>query len=305
MTAPKAPGGGESSAGRVVRIKRHDFIEPILHRAAQKHAEASTTLYLYQQAIAALDKLALHASGSTLNKGRFAVAMLAPMCVQTSLLIAEASEPAGNEDFLVEALAISVGKLSQAVQANPARFVNAARARTTWPVLWTLKENAEQHRTLAKDLQLGAGLGLKNERTFCLATRPNKAVVDAIQLIKHLKCLFNEDPLRVKPTLRHVAETPFPQLTGDPASVEIWWSNGIKPVLEFRRADLEKSGFLNNYLAQAHNSKTKSCRKAGTRKDNYRAKDYTLAWHRFLGDCKAALQRLVKVPVTDKTGKKP
>ena len=314
MKANATPEGGQATSGQVLRLKRFDAVEQMLREAGQSDPEICTTLRLYCEAVAAIDALAFHAAGSAHFKSCLAVAWLTYKCVETALQVAKAQQErasgsvSGTEDCLELALAYSVQEFAQAVEAQPERFINAARNRLYWPVLWAVKDNAKHHRALAEKLQLGANWPLKAKGAINLSGYANAAVANCIGIVRALGNLFREDDPELpyaNPTLRPLGGIEFPRLTQEPASIAFWWNKGIKPVLEAnRKALLEAPGALADYLTRANKAKEKSCSNRDRKDDPYRAKVETLAWNRFLRDCKKALFRLAQ-PVTDKTRKKP
>lgn len=305
------PRGRQPIGGHILRLKRNDFVEPILRRAAQGSPEHKTTLRLYREAVAAIDKLALNAAGAKHRNGRFAIAMLTPICVETALLVARASDPRlGVEAFLAAAVNRSVQQFAEAVANQPERFVKVARTHLKWPVLWAVKDNAREHKALVEKLQLGAAWQFKAKGAIDLSATATAAVVDALVFLEALQCLTKDNPkLRIldkntKQPLRPQGRIGFPPPTKEPANIDFWWNEGIKPILEDKRACFETSGALDNYRCRADRAKLISCKSTRTKEDIYRAKTDTLAWNRFLTDCKKALKRLAS-PVTDKIAKSP
>ena len=310
MKARATPKGGQAIGKQVLRLKRNDFVDSILSREAKSNSKLRTTLQLYREVIAAMDRLALHTAGNRERLSRFAVATLAQTCVETALLLPRVNDPdLGIEHPLAFAIKVCVERFSQAVKAKPERFIAAARASLEWPVLWLMKGDANGHEELAQRLQLGAGFPFKTEGALHLDRTPMKAVVDAWRFLSAIHCIVKDDPkLRIqyketKQTVEHLGSIVFPPLTKDPASIDFWWKKGIKPILEAERAWLGTSGALTGYLKRADTAKKKSCATRGG-KDPYRAKADTKAWNGFLTDCNQALLRLAP-RVTDKTHKKP
>jgi hypothetical protein len=304
MKAHATRGGGQAIGGHAPKIEHKDFVEPILFREARTNPAAETALLLYRQAVAAIDRLTRDATEN--GSSGFALANMAPICVEKALQIALASEPgAGSDHSVVEAVAVSVEKLSEAVNAQPGRFVEAAHARLTWPVLWTVKDNAKDHAALAEKLQLGGCWPIKSQGAISLASTPNAVIMLALwNLTVRERMIQSSLRYVLKAAPKPLVSMEFTPLTKDPASLDFWWNNSVKPFIESNRASLVTSGALTSYLDQADALKQKSCADKKRKDDPYRAKADTLAWNRFLTDCKKALKTLAPA-VTEKTRKKP
>lgn len=296
-------GGTPVATSQTARTEAEALVLEALSCAATR-GNVGTAVQLYHETMAAIDKLFEAAKGNQCPFADHVLAMLPQICTERALQIVT-STPGSSAQVqltasLAHALTRSVHKFTQAANAYPVPFVRAARHRFEWPVLWVMRGNTEQLKEFAEGIQLGAGLGLKATGAINFQSAANTIVALAICALDKVRPLLKQGapivPLlpRLLEQLARI-ETEFPPLTQSPQSLRFWWTNGVKPLIESDKANLIASRDLENYRGAA--------RKAN-KDTRYRAKADTLAWNRFLTDCRKALKRLAP-PVTDEAKKTP
>jgi hypothetical protein len=275
----------------------------MLSYAAAYH-NVGPAVQLYHEAMVTIHKLTQASIGGRAQFADFVLVSLLEICTERALQIVtnapDSSAQVHLTESLADALTRSVSKLTKAAYAHPQLFIKAARRRFQWPMLWEMRDSAEEPKRLAGTIQLGADLGLKSEGAISFQSKANAIVALSIYGLDKVRPLLLRGvplPQSAPHLLKELTriEVKFPPLSQDPAAVDFWWRHGVRPLIESDKENLLASRDLASY------------RDAAAKKRNdprYRAKEDTRAWNLFMGDCRKALARMAP-PVTDKPEENP
>jgi len=274
----------------------------VLSYAATKY-DVATTVRLFHETITAINKLFAYASAEA-GKGNnyafadYVLAVLPQICTEKALHLSASAPDSWAGIHLADALAESVGKLTDAVTASPGPFIKGARRRLQWPVLYSVRGKGAELEALAEKIQLGGDYQVKAKGAINFSTISTNTVATAVLALSSLNTLFKQGGIlpRVAPSsLNQLGRIEFPPLTADPDVLRFWGECGVRPFVESLKDNLMASPALENYRGAAFEA---------LRQGRTKAKVDTRAWNLFITDCRKALQRIAP-PVTDKTTKNP
>lgn len=280
----------------------------------------------------ALELAALARSGNT-NAMKFLCSLIRMATKQAASLLplTPADSPRSFSEELTEALTDANLILHRAAQNSPEQFTHA-REKLHWPTVRSgiraSGKGADEFVLVVQKLGLGVDLpkkwGLESCKAFSSPSVPVFETFQRVVFINHCRQWpglvswppaspsndtmppdekqephfaddFALELADLEPEL--FAFKDLPALSKDPAIVQLWWDEAIKPMFEKDQAMLLKLGTLKNYRRRAEIAKIRSCGDKAQR-DTYRAKVETLAWDWFMKDCRRALEQIAAPVVT-------
>lgn len=251
----------------------------------------------------AMEKLARLASQSQNPKNHDAAVNLAWLPLKAIQRVREILELAPQDSpselayLSFKWMSLAVNHFELFMRAYPKAFAPFMKWESSIPTVRYLRDDETTFHRFAKSLQLGEGFRLKEKGVSNTSTQAKQAVHKILIWLEMSrtfpKCAAvsprwregeefffeaSEIPLN-NPTFQKVARIEYPPLTRERVSLEFWWKNGVKPLLEMKW-DTDQD-FKNSFKSCGHRKRVKS------------ESDFK---QEALKDCRQALETLASTP---------